>query len=263
MTILWPRLPATVAEREFESLPADGPRSGTVRHPAQTYTPVGGSRATDADVRALINGLVVLSEQHGFPERQPTRSRVAFDRGATGVLRSALDLSWSEAGHRGTWSFIAIVALPHLTYWRFGTDNPERWIATDLTRHTWARLWWQAVVFENDPQILVELTESDLNQLLERRTLGGDARVTCALARAVVERTPDGGTMRRVIIRDATARLRRRLEFIDTAAVDDPDLGALCRAEVFASQQRYLSGFGYRDVQTRRHSDERIEGAED
>ncbi|MET8462784.1 hypothetical protein [Micromonospora zamorensis] len=49
-------------------------------------------------------------------------------------------------------------------------------MATDLTRHTWAWLWWQAVVFARHEQILVVLSESDLNQLLERRSIGGNPR---------------------------------------------------------------------------------------
>lgn len=240
MTTLWPRLPETIAESEFEVLPRDGPRTGALRHPAQIYTPVGGARATDADIRALIERLEHVARRYGFPTAQPAPVRVAFDREAATALRVSLDLSWSEAGQPGTWSFVALVVVPHLTYWRFGTNNPERWIASDLTRHTWARLWWQAVVFESDPQVFHDLTESDLNQLLERRTLGGDARVTCALARAIVERTPEGGTPRRAVIRDATARLRRRLEFIDPAAIGDADLRAMCRTEVGVAHERYV-----------------------
>ena len=244
MTVLWPRLPASVAESEFETLPVDGPRCGAGRPPAPIYTPVGGSRETDSDVGALIEQVESVAKDHGFPERRPAAARVAFDRDAAPVVRASLELSWSEAAQHGTWSFLALVALPHLTYWRFGTGNPERWIASDLTRHTWARLWWQAVVFESDPHIFGELTESDLNQLLERRALGGHVRVTCALARAVVECTPGGGEARRTVIRDATARLRRRLEFLDPAAINDEDLRALCRAEAAASHERYLRQAG-------------------
>lgn len=240
MTTLWPRLPAAVADSEFETLPPTAPRSGGLRHPAQVYTPVGGARATDADVRDLVVGLETVAARHGHPGQPPGAARVAFDRDAAGALRTCLDLSWSEAGQPGTWSFLALVVLPHLTHWRFGRGNRERWIASDLTRHTWARLWWQAVVFEDDPQLLLDLTESDLNQLLERRTIGGDPRTTCALGRAVVEHTPEGGNARRAVIRDATARLRRRLEFLDPAAADDDGLRALCRAEVAASHERYL-----------------------
>lgn len=239
MTQLWPQIPALVAEGLFAGLPTGGPDRGAVRHPAQIYTPVGAARATEADVEAFKSAIEHLAAEHGYPTGgQAAAARTTFDRAAAAAVRRTLDLSWSEAGQRGVWSFVALVVLPHVTHWRFGTNNEERWIATDLTRHTWARLWWQAVVFEADPQLLADLTESDLNQLLERRTLGGDTRMTCALARAVVARTPDGGIDRRHLIRDATARVRRRLEFIDTAAVDDDNLAAMCRSEVDLSWER-------------------------
>lgn len=239
MTQLWPQIPALVAERLFAGLPPDAPDRGDVRHPAQIYTPVGAARAADADVEAFKATIEDLAAHHGYPTRGlPTSTRTGFDRAAAAAVRRTLDLSWSEAGQRGVWSFVALVVLPHVTHWRFGTNNSERWIATDLTRHTWARLWWQAVVFDTDSRVLAELTESDLNQLLERRTLGGDTRITCALARAVVERTPHGGAKRRHLIRDATARVRRRLEFIDTAAVVDDDLATMCRSEVDISWER-------------------------
>ena len=118
-----------------------------------------------------------------------------------------MDLSWAEAGNRGVWSFVSLIALPHPTAWRFGTRNIERWIASDLTRHTWARLWWQAVVFENELDLPNALTESDLNQLLERRSIGGDARLVRALGWAIVNEST-GDVPRRYLIRDVTLRLR-------------------------------------------------------
>lgn len=237
MTVLWPRLPAPIASSELDNMRVSGPAQPQVHHPAQTYTPVGGRRATETEKRTLISRLTDLATEHGYPQPAPDRRRIAFDRRATAILHDAIDLSWSEAGQGDTWSFLAVVALPHLTSWRFGTDNQERWVATDLTRHTWSRLWWQAVVFENDPAVLDELTESDLNQLLERRTMGGDPRLVCALARSVVDRTPDG-THRRGLIRDVAARLLRKLAFIDAQALDDVALMQFCRSETEASWQR-------------------------
>jgi hypothetical protein len=236
MTVLWPRLPTPVATSELDRIRISGPGQPQVHHSDQIYTPVGGRRATESEIRAVITRLTDLATEHGYPQPAPDHRRIAFDRRAATALRNTIDLNWSEAGQRDTWSFLALVVLPHLTSWRFGTRNSERWVATDLTRHTWSRLWWQAVVFENDPAVLDELTESDLNQLLERRTMGGDPRLVCALARSVVDRTPDG-VRRRGLIRDVTARLLRRLTFIDAQALDDAALAHFCRSETDASWQ--------------------------
>lgn len=237
MTVLWPRLPAPIATDEFDRIKSDGPAEPRSRHPEQIYTPVGDRRATDTEIRTMIIRLTELAIEHGYPQSAPDRHRIAFDRRATTLLQDTIELNWAEAGQRDTWSFVALVALPHLTQWRFGTNNPERWIATDLTRHTWARLWWQAVVFERGPDLLSALTESDLNQLLERRIMGGDPRLVCALARSIVDHTPDG-TDRRLLIRDVTARLLRRLAFLDVHALDDTALAHLCRTETDESWQR-------------------------
>lgn len=243
MSTLWPRLPLVVAESEWARIRTDGPAPPRTRHPAQIYSPVGGSPASTQQIQRLIDRLGELATAQGYPDAAPAQARIAFDRAAVGELRAAMDLSWSEGGHRGTWSFLSLVALPHLTQWRFGTGYAERWIALDLTRHTWARLWWQGVVFEPDPVLLDRLSESDLNQLLERRTLGGDPRIVCALARAVLDRT-SGGNERRLLIRDVTARLLRKLALLDTAAIDDHALAELCRREADASRAAMGPGEG-------------------
>ncbi|WP_121368353.1 hypothetical protein [Frondihabitans australicus] len=164
-------------------------------------------------------------------------SRIAFDRAAVPLIGTKLDLSWSEAASRDVWSFLALVALPDVTSWRFGTDNVERWVASDPNRHTWSRLWWQAVVFEGDLALLAELTESDLNQVFERRRIGGDPRLACAIARAVVSRTI-GGEGRRDIIRDVTARVRRRLAWADMYSLEASVLDSVISGFVDESIRR-------------------------
>jgi hypothetical protein len=205
----------------------DGVQAAT-EHPEQVYAPLGGRWAKTEEIQALVDQLTALAIRHGFPDKPTDLQRIGFDRDAAVVIREAMDLSWAEAGARDVWSFTAIVALPHLTWWRFGTRNAERWIASDLTRHTWGRLWWQAVVFETDLELLRRLGESDLNQLLERRSIGGDPRLVCALGRAVLA-AANTGVDRRALIRDATARLRRLLAFVDPRATTDDQLLQMCR----------------------------------
>ncbi|PPA56674.1 hypothetical protein BAW75_26745 [Micromonospora chalcea] len=167
-----------------------------------------------------------LGARYGFPGSAAPEARIAFDRDAAAIVRDHMDLSWAEAGNRDLWSFTSLVVLPHLTRWRFGTENRERWVATDLTRHTWARLWWQAVVFAGHEEVLAALTESDLNQLLERRSIGGDPRLVLEIARAVTGLS--GNAPRRAVIRDVTLRLMRYLAFVDVRALTDQQIRNLC-----------------------------------
>jgi hypothetical protein len=214
-----------VATQVYDTLVEGQEPSPAVEHPAQLWSPVGG-RVKEADIRALVDELTALAQDHGYPGQAGNDARIAFDRAAAQVLRKRMDLDWSEAGKRDVWSFASLVLLPHVTMWRFGTGNPERWVASDLTRHTWARLWWQAVVFAGHETLLDALSESDLNQLLERRRIGGDPRLVCAFAGAIVN-APQGAP-RRFVIRDASLRLRRWLAFLDLSALQERQVLDLC-----------------------------------
>jgi hypothetical protein len=229
MSRLWPHLPDVVAAHDFDKVVSGAVLNPLPRHPGQVYGPIG-DRITDSAVQGFIDEMTSLAVSHGYPRDAGDSARISFDRAVAPSIRQAMDITWADGGNRNMWSFTALVALPHLTMWRFGARNRERWVASDLTRHTWARLWWQAVLFQRDIDLLNELTESDLNQLLERRrTMGGDPRLICALGRAVVG-TPSDVVARRPLIRDVTARLRRWLAFTDARALDDNQLSELCRA---------------------------------
>jgi hypothetical protein len=236
MTILWPRLPDAVASQEYEKLLSGTDPTPAARHPEQIYGPVGG-RVPDSDVGALLNDIQALAEQQGYPAPAADASRIRFDRLCAPLLHTRMDLSWAEAGSGSVWSFLSLVVLPHVTLWRFGISNKERWLATDLTRHTWARLWWQAVVFADAPELLDALTESDLNQLLERRSIGGDPRLVVALGRSIV-RQP-GDVPRRYLIRNAALQLRRWLAFLDVRALDDVQVTGMCDQLADETARRY------------------------
>jgi hypothetical protein len=235
--INWPQLPDGIATVVFEEMvQSDRVPQPKSRHPNQLYSPIGG-RVLDGTIEALIADLESVAARFGYPS--DTGDRVAFDRAASPVLHNGIDINWADAGNRRLWSFVALVPLPHLTYWRFGFGNRERWVGGDLTRHTWARLWWQAVVFEGHEALLAALSESDLNQLLERRTIGGDPRLTRALGYAV---TACQGASRRILIRDAAKRLRRLLAFVDARALSDEHIMEFCQQVV--SQSMRATGTG-------------------
>ncbi|WP_250031662.1 hypothetical protein [Paractinoplanes maris] len=201
MTELWPRIPLVVAAALHADLKAGKVPVRATTHPDQLWAPVGG-RVSSRQIQLFVESIVEVALAHGFPGAANAEARVAFDRAAAPVVRHHMDLSWADGGSRELWSFTSLVALPDVTMWRFGVENKERWIASDLTRHMWARLWWQAVVFAGRDHVLAALSESDLNQLLERRIIGGDPRLATALAVAVVAAPPD--VNHRLLIREVT-----------------------------------------------------------
>jgi hypothetical protein len=227
----------SVAKAEYQHVlalsTAPEPRS---RHPDQLYSPIG-VHVSDDTVQSLIDDLTSIAKQYGYPDPSSRTQRVAFDRSAARKLLQSVQISWADAGNTRLWSFVSLIALPHLTWWRFGPAYSERWIASDLTRHTWARLWWQAVVFEDHEKLLDQLSESDLNQLLERRVIGGDPRLARCLAQAVVNEAGEEAK-RRDLIRDVTKRMRRLSAFIDVLALDDQQVLAMCSGLVTESRKR-------------------------
>jgi hypothetical protein len=229
MSTLWPHLPDTVAGEIYERVARRGAEelsdACALRHPAQVFTATGGTRADDKRVQALRDVIVSTAQAHGFPGGG---GRIAFDRDLASRLLEEMDLAVAEAADRRLWSFIALVVAPDVTAWRWeGSSNRERWICRDPTRRMFSRLWWHAYLL-SDPatgrverEILDQLTEADLNQLFERRRIGGNRRVLRSLACAVLA-VPDAS--RRALIRDASKRVLRRMAVVDFHALTDEEV---------------------------------------
>lgn len=241
MTRLWPRLNPALARALLVDLGGHSvarlARLAAPEHPQVTYAATGGSRATRNDIATLAETLRRTADEFGYPRPGDEAERIGFDRAAAETLYAGMDVTTVEAAHRGVWNFLALVAAPDLVQWRFGRGNAERWVATDLTRHMFSRLWWQALTFGQpvsdgrlDYTLLRGLGESDLNQLTERRSIGGNPRLARAIARLVL--AGSGQVSRRELLRDITPRLRRRLAFIDFTVLTDDQLDDHVRALV-------------------------------
>ena len=244
MSVLWPRLPLSESARLFADINAGHVPSPTVSHAGQTYGHVG-SRARPHEVALLHTRMQALVDELGGSSAVGGDRGVEFDRRAAPILHDTMVLTWSEASVREVWSFVALVVLPDLTEARWAhrlpNRNEERWIGRDLMRHTWARLWWQAAAFETRPDLLARLNESELNQLLERRSIGGQPALLVAVSDAFLDAV-DAGAPRRSLMRDMTRRLRRRMPYIDDHALSDPDLRAMADALVLESLANLRSG---------------------
>lgn len=174
------------------------------------------------------------AERYGYPASPRTAAdRVAFDRDAAEVIHREMRITTVEGAARGIWNFLALAAMPDIVHWRFGLDNRERWIASDLTRHMFARLWWQALTFAVsdsnggfDYGILRKLSERDLNQITERRRIGGNTRLARILATVAVDSAENSGD----ILRGITPTLRRHIAFIDFSALTDDQIEAHVRS---------------------------------
>ncbi len=149
MSELWPRLGAAASRIEFEAMRSMDPARlpSRLSPPQQTFAATGGTRVNVSKIIELVSELEGLAIQRGYPNQASAQDRIAFDRAAAETLLDATNMTAFEASQPGVWNFVALVAMPKVTRWRFGSGNPERWIASDLTRHMFSRLWWQAFTF--------------------------------------------------------------------------------------------------------------------
>ncbi|MDI9918460.1 DUF6339 family protein [Rhodococcus sp. IEGM 1379] len=237
MTELWPRLSLALGMVELRKLdgdPAQMARSARARHPQMTYAASGGRRIGESGVQELADSIRTIAHDCGYPSEVGNADLIRFDRVAAEEIHRTMQITSVEAAHREVWNFLAIVVMPDITRWRFPGENVERWIATDLTRHMFARLWWQAMTFATvvdgvpDYSLLRKLSESDLNQITERRSIAGVTPLARSIARILIEGGGGGG--RRKVLRDAVPRLRRLMAFMDFSVLSDDQLDDRVRA---------------------------------
>lgn len=237
MTELWPRLSTATGIVEFRKLDGEPEQlklAARNRHPQMTYAASGGQRIGETGVARLSDEIRSTAVEYGYPATTGSTDLIRFDRVAAETIHRFMDITSVEAANRGVWTFLAVTAMPDVTRWRFPGDNVERWIATDLTRHMFSRLWWQAMTFATetdgvrDYSLLRKLSESDLNQITERRSIAGVTPLARSIARILTEGDHTGGN--RKMLRDATPRLRRLMAFIDFSVLTDEQLDDRVRA---------------------------------
>lgn len=235
----WPRMDLSEAERLMAEV-KDGSGPG-INVSTERFAFSGiGYNVRSHDVEKVRNRILEIAENHGFKTRHgydqeecSNEIRAAFDIDVFKELPSLLPMNWSEAGSREVWSWFALALLPDVTHWRWkhagtsGRWNRERWIGSDLTRHTWARQWWRAVQLGGDAELASLLQESEYNQLTERAdTLGSNPSLLRTFGNAYRDKLPDLTIPRRLLIRDSTQRLLREMAFIEDSVLDDTAMEA-------------------------------------
>ncbi|MFF7889293.1 DUF6339 family protein [Streptomyces sp. NPDC020794] len=231
MTVLYPRITPAEAARllaDYDSLALHDLRSRAGVSPYAFYGTTGGMPVEGGHLDHLSDVLRACAQQAGYPHPPDDAQKILFDRAAAKALHIEMTITPAEAGQPDVWSHLAACLVPDVVAWRFGTSSPKRWIGTGLVRHTFARLWWQAhalVETRGDSthyDLLDGLSESDLNQIFERRSIGGAPPLARALARELTEpRLQTVPVGRRAVVRDVTKRLRRLLPYTSFVCLDE------------------------------------------
>ncbi|MGV9416369.1 DUF6339 family protein [Streptomyces sp. NPDC003674] len=250
MTVLYPRLAphegrALVAR--FGPMTVDQLRSEAGVPRTTTYTPTGGVPAGPDRLRRLEKDVRTCAEMYGYPQPVDDRCYSDFDRSTAVLLHTTMDLVPAEAAEPDIWTYLAVCQLPDVVRWRFDGEYLPRWLGRGLVRHTFARLWWQAYALSvdvdgtRDYSLIHRLRESDLNQVFERRSIGGVPSLARAVARELVDPRLDKlEVSRRKVVRDATKRIRRLLPFTCVLGLSEEEMSARIRS-VFDESIREVS----------------------
>ncbi|MGB3286385.1 hypothetical protein [Mycolicibacter algericus] len=236
--LLWPRMDRSMAERRLEEVGDSSGPQVDVSTDHFSFSGVG-RRASGAEIEELRNRVTEIATGYGFnlrygfdQEVDPgDEARSRFDAEVFEALPDLMPMNWSEAGSRDLWSWCSIALLPDVTHWRWkwrrknGRWNRERWIGSDLSRHTWGRQWWRSVQLAAAPQLAQQLREGDFNQLTERAdTIGANPLLVSTFARRFLECAAETQLARRTLLRDASQRLLRHMYFLDDSLMSEADL---------------------------------------
>ncbi len=214
--------------------------------PEVVWTATGAQRTTREELAAFRDDLLASVSQLPFGEPLSIAQRDQFDRAVTDVYARRAGLFPAEAAHAEVWSYHALILAPDLALWRWrhtSEPNIERFIGSDLTRHSFGRLWWRAYTFTGGDwddragwDLLSGLGEADIDQLQSRRSAYGvDPPTVRALAEIYLEsreRAAVVGLESRLVWRDLLKRLLRRGAFVTFGALEPELLKAAARDQM-------------------------------
>lgn len=240
MTLLWPRLLNGAARVRLSEIDRNNPQSAVaLAHRTQVFASTGGVRASEHHLEKVRADIVDVASRFGFPGS--AHDAIGFDRAAAPAVYAAMPMPIAEAATKAVWNFVSLVLAPDVTAWRFGFANEERWICSDRTRHMFSRLWWQEhLLGGTDDRLLDGLTERDLNQLLERTSIGGCRPLLHSLAREVLRLHPVARG--RDVVGDAALRLLRYMSFIDFHSLSSEQIDLLVQETVSECVRIHVPG---------------------
>ncbi|MBM9621383.1 DNA cytosine methyltransferase [Streptomyces zhihengii] len=140
----------------------------------------------------------------------------------------------AEAASRDVWSFLALVLLPDVAFWRYPRPPGDRVLGTDLTRHVFGRLWWRAQLVRSPDEAepygaLHILGEAAFDQIYARReALGGSPHLVRSILR-VWNDLDRRGLNERDTLRDFLKRLLRLAPFVLFDGIEEASLDAELR----------------------------------
>lgn len=203
-------------------------RAATADPRAENY-PTGVPRS-EVRLGELRETVVAMATEHGFPGTLAARGEVAtrFDRDLSAALLRDMQLLPADAGNEGVWSFLTLVLLPDVAFWRWPNPKelPDYERLIGKPRNVFRRLWWRAYCLGAEASR--QVFEDEAVAIMERPTIGGDPR----LARTIVENhlrmvTTDDSIPRTELLRQVAKRVRRLSVVRTLGSLSDEELTEL------------------------------------
>ena len=146
------------------------------------------------------------------------------------LLYRKMRIAPADAANGDVWSFLALVLLPDIAFWRF--PNPPDVRLLGRPRNVLRRYWWRAhVLGAEDGGLAARLGEDQHVQIEERRAaIGGNPPLARALAGTVLafsEESPEIDL--EGLMREAAKRLVRLTPFVCFEALPEATLTAQMR----------------------------------
>jgi hypothetical protein len=240
--------------RLISNLPLfDVSQSSTVDVSAATYYQTATFRIGSEELEAIQRAVRALAIEHGYPTKQARGRSLAFDQQLTVLLQSAFNILPADAADEGVWSFFTLNVCPEVALWRFPNDgnadggireNYERLIGKP--RNVFRRAWWRGYIL--GPELSSRLLEDESVGIMERPSIGGNARLARSVAALHLEHVDRGGIRsRQDLLRDSIKRLRRRMGQISIHALDDSQLKDLVDA-TFEAARAHLSSISGKEA---------------
>jgi hypothetical protein len=232
--LVYPRLEMSAAVDllvELSSLGSEELKDrSAIEHFRASWYPTALDRVQVPQLEKLQSDIRAIAERFGYPATQRRRSPsfTQFDQAVSVELLRSMDIVPADAAHEGVWSFLSLVLLPDVAFWRFpnseGREDYERLLGRP--RNVFRRLWWRA--YATGEAATQHLLEDEAVAIMERPTIGGHPRLARAIASTHLKMIGnDSSTARTELLRQVSKRLRRLAAVVTLSALGDEDLQAL------------------------------------
>lgn len=208
-----------LADYSEKSIPILADRASVESEKSYWYpTAPSGQHATPEILKAFQSAMRDIAKEHGYPAvpTEKDRARVQFDRDVVPQILAVTPLLPAEASQEAVWSFLSLVVVPDVAFWRWPNsrqkDDYERILG--YPRNVFRRLWWRAYTFGTAADSVGHLLlEDEAVAILERTSIGGNRVLARAIAEIHVRRFQAAGK-RTDVLRDAMKRIRRLHGFV-------------------------------------------------